>query len=321
MQTEIREFTVTPDNAGQRLDRVLADLLPEFSRSRLQAWIKAGHVQVNGQTRRPRDLLNGDELIQVQVQQEIVVDVQAEAMPLDIVYEDTALIVINKPAGLVVHPGAGNRAGTLQNALLHHAPELEQVPRAGIVHRLDKDTTGLMVVARTLAAHTALVAAMQAREIRREYEAVVYGVLTAGGHVDASMGRHPRDRKRMAVLQNGGRTALTHYRVQERFRAHTYLRLKLETGRTHQIRVHMQHIRHSIVGDSVYGGRLRLPAGASDELRDTLQAFRRQALHAQRLGLAHPLTGEAMQWQAALPVDMQQLLQVLRQDAEVAQHA
>ncbi|MDX1497288.1 MAG: 23S rRNA pseudouridine(1911/1915/1917) synthase RluD, partial [Salinisphaeraceae bacterium] len=277
--------------------------------------LRQGYVRVDGEQRRPRDATSAGEVITVQPQQEVVVDIEAQAMPLNIVFEDEALLVINKPAGLVVHPGAGNRSGTLQNALLHHAPELEQVPRAGIVHRLDKDTTGLMVVARSLKAHTALVTAMQAREIRREYEAIVYGVLTAGGHVQTLMGRHPRDRKRMAVVQGGGREALTHYRVIKRYRAHTHLRLKLETGRTHQIRVHMQHIRHPIVGDSVYGGRLRLPAGASDGLRESLQGFKRQALHARRLGLLHPGHGEAMQWDAPLPDDMQSLLDALQTDA------
>ncbi|MGB1580327.1 MAG: 23S rRNA pseudouridine(1911/1915/1917) synthase RluD [Nevskiales bacterium] len=317
MQSEIIEFTVTEAQAGQRLDKLLAELLPEYSRSRLQAWLRQGYVRVDGEQRRPRDATSEGEHVTIQPQAEVVVDVEAQAMPLNIVYEDDALIVINKPMGLVVHPGAGNRNGTLQNALLHHAPELEQVPRAGIVHRLDKDTTGLMVVARTLKAHTALVAAMQAREIRREYEATVYGVLTAGGHVQTLMGRHPRDRKRMAVVQGGGREAITHYRVLKRFRAHSHLRLKLETGRTHQIRVHMQHIRHPLVGDSTYGGRLRLPAGASPALRESLQGFRRQALHACRLALQHPVHAELMQWDAPLPEDMQALLGVLQADAAV----
>ena len=314
MQTEIIELEVATESAGQRLDRVLATLLPSYSRSRLQAWIRDGHVLVDGQPRRPRDLLQGGEALHISIQQEAVTDVAPQAMPLDILYEDEALIVINKPAGLVVHPGAGNRDGTLQNALLHHAPELEQVPRAGLVHRLDKLTTGLMVVARSLTAHTALVAAMQSREIKREYEAVVYGVLTAGGHVDAAMGRHARDRKRMAVLQNGGRQAVTHFRVLKRFRAHSHLRLRLETGRTHQIRVHMQHIRHPIVGDPVYGGRLRLPSSATAQLSETLQGFKRQALHAQSLALTHPVTGQAMEFDAPLPEDMQALLAALRDD-------
>lgn len=318
MRTDIRQCSVLAGCAGERLDRVLADMFPEYSRSRLQGWVRDGQLTVNGQQCKPRHALVGGEQIELRVELKSAPTVEAEPLPLDIVYADEALIVLNKPAGLVVHPGAGNRDGTLQNALLHYAPELVDLPRAGLIHRLDKDTTGLLVVARSLPAHTRLVAAMQAREIRREYEAVVCGVMTAGGQVDAALGRHPRDRKRMAVLARGGRTAVTHYRVIRRYRTHTHLRLKLETGRTHQIRVHLQHIRHPIVGDPVYGRRPLLPPQPHADLQTALQGFQRQALHACRLGLAHPLTGKNLQWEAPLPEDMQALLQALQHDAEQA---
>ncbi len=304
--------------SGQRLDKALAVLLPQYSRARLQAWIEAGAVQVNGAVLRRRDKLTGGEAITVRVMTEIEVSAAPQAIPLDIVYADAALLVINKPAGLVVHPGAGIPGGTLLNALLHHAPEVARVPRAGIVHRLDKDTSGLLVVARTLRAHTALVAAMQARAIEREYEAVVCGVMTAGGSVDAPIGRHPRDRRRMTVRQ-GERKAVTHYRVLQRFRAHTHVRVRLDTGRTHQIRVHFQHIRFPIVGDPVYGRRLALPPKAAPALVATLGGFRRQALHAGRLALRHPVSGKACIWEAPLPEDMQGLLSALRQDAGLSE--
>jgi 23S rRNA pseudouridine1911/1915/1917 synthase len=252
----------------------------------------------------------------VQIDAEVTVETANEAQPiaLNVVYEDDDLLVINKPPGLVVHPAAGNPDGTLLNALLYHAPDLAALPRAGIVHRLDKETSGLMMVARNLAAHTRLVAALQARDIRREYLAVVNTVLTAGGEVNAPIGRHPVDRKRMAVV-SGGKPAVTHYRVVERFRAHMLVRLRLETGRTHQIRVHMAHIHCPVTGDPVYGGRLRQPRGAGDSLRTVLQGFRRQALHAQRLALQHPGSGEPVSWEAPVPPDMQELVEALREDA------
>ncbi|MDH5730032.1 MAG: 23S rRNA pseudouridine(1911/1915/1917) synthase RluD, partial [Gammaproteobacteria bacterium] len=230
-----------------------------------------------------------------------------------IVYEDAFLLVINKPVGLVVHPGAGNQNGTLANALVHHAPELANVPRNGIVHRIDKETSGLLVVARSLSAHNDLVNQLENREFEREYLAVCQGVMTAGGKVDAPIGRHPQQRVRMAVVRNG-KPAVTHYRVLEKFRAHTFLRLKLETGRTHQIRVHMAHIHYPLVGDPVYGGRLKMPAGISEDLRQCLSQFRRQALHAASLGLHHPDSGEFVHWQIDLPDDMQHLLAELRAD-------
>ena len=308
---------VPPDLGGQRLDVVVARLFADYSRARLQLWIKNGQVTVDGRTCRPRDKLTGGETIDLRAETAQEVDWRAESIPLEIVYEDEALIVINKPAGLVVHPATGNRDGTLVNALLHYAPELSAIPRAGIVHRLDKDTSGLLVVARTLEAHHALVAQLQSRSVKREYEAVVCGVMTAGGTVDAPLGRHPVQRTRMAVVA-GGKPAVTHYRVIERFRAHTHVRVNLETGRTHQIRVHMASIRHPLVGDPLYGGRLRLPAGASAELIETLRAFRRQALHAAGLELNHPVTASPMQWRAALPDDIQALLAALRLDNGVS---
>jgi 23S rRNA pseudouridine1911/1915/1917 synthase len=240
-----------------------------------------------------------------------------QAIDLDIVHEDDWLIIINKPAGLVVHPGAGIRDRTLQNALLHHDPSLAELPRGGILHRLDKDTTGLLVVARTLAAHTALTRQLQAREIEREYEAICVGVMTAGGTIDRAIGRHRTDRVRMAVRADG-RAAVTHYRVLERFRGHTHVRINLETGRTHQIRVHFAHIRHPLVGDPTYGRRLLLPRGATPKLAAALRAFPRQALHASRLRLIHPRDGREAEWRAPLPADMNALLRALREDARAA---
>ena len=311
---QTHELTVPASCAGLRLDQALARLLPDFSRSRLKDWIDAGRVQVDRRRPKPRDLVMGGERVVVEVEHVAVETVAAQPIDLDIVHADASLLVINKPPGLVVHPGAGNRDRTLQNALLHFDAELAKVPRAGLVHRLDKDTSGLLVVARTPAAHTALVRQLQAREIERHYEAICVGVMTAGGTIDRPIGRHRTDRVRMAIREDG-REAVTHYRVLERFRAHTHLRAQLETGRTHQIRVHLAHIKHPLVGDATYGGRLLPPRGASAELIEALRAFRRQALHAARLKLTHPGTGRPMEWQAPLPADMQALLETLRQDA------
>jgi len=300
--------------AGMRLDQALAQLWPEHSRSRLQQWIEAGHVRVDDRVRRPRDRVLGGEHVVLRMPAPTAGDpMAAQDLPLAVVHEDQSLLVIAKPAGLVVHPGAGNADGTLQNALLHHAPELAQMPRGGIVHRLDKDTSGLLVVARTLTAHTYLVNELQARRIHREYEALVTGRMIAGGSVEAPLGRHPQDRLRMAVRQ-GGRHALTHYRVLERFPYHTHVRLQLDTGRTHQIRVHMAHIGHPIVGDPLYGGRLRLPAASSEALKQALRDFKRQALHAVRLAFIHPDTQAEVVFTAALPDDMKQLLQLLQNE-------
>ncbi|MEW6352860.1 MAG: 23S rRNA pseudouridine(1911/1915/1917) synthase RluD [Pseudomonadota bacterium] len=307
--------------AGRRLDQALAELFAGYSRARLQQWVRGGQVRVNRAQWRPRDKVRGGETVEILASMAQETPWQPEALALDIVYEDTALLVINKPPGLVVHPGAGNRAGTLLNALLHYAPELAGVPRAGIVHRLDKDTSGLLVVARDLSAQKNLVEQLQAHTVRREYDAVVVGVMTAGGRVDRAVGRHPSQRTRMAVARpesKRGKPAVTHYRVLERFRAHTYVRARLETGRTHQIRVHMAHIHHPLVGDPLYGGRLRIPKGASEQLIDTLRNFKRQALHAGSLGLIHPRSGAAMQWSAPLPADMARLLEALRADVQAS---
>lgn len=315
MSAPIRHsLTIPLDHAGQRLDQVLASLLSDYSRSRIKDWIDAGNVRVDGAQLRPKDKVIGGEKVEIDAELPTEDRIEAEDIELDIVHEDKHVLVINKPPGLVVHPGAGNAAGTLQNALLHFDAALAQIPRAGIVHRLDKDTSGLMVVARTLEAHTALVRAIEAREVEREYEAVCLGVMTGGGLVDAPIGRHPVDRVRMAIREDG-RDAVTHYRVVQRFRGHTHVRLKLETGRTHQIRVHMTHIGYPLVGDRVYGGRLLLPKGASPELIESLRAFRRQALHAARLAFEHPKTGKPIESAAALPADMQRLIEVLAADA------
>lgn len=309
-------LTIPFENAGQRLDHVLAELLAEYSRTRIKSWIDAGQIRVNGEQRRPKDKVLGGERIEIEATLPEAVPVEPENIGLQIAYQDRHLLVIDKPAGLVVHPGAGNAAGTLQNALLHFDPALAQLPRGGIVHRLDKDTTGLLVVARTLEAHTALVRALEAREIEREYEAICQGVMTAGGTVDAPIGRHPVDRVRQAVREDG-REAVTHYRVLQRFRGHTHIRLQLETGRTHQIRVHMAYIRYPLVGDRVYGGRLLLPKGASERLIEALRTFKRQALHAARLAFEHPITGKPVDVTSPLPADMQALLAALAADAKL----
>lgn len=303
--------TIPFESGGRRLDQVASELFPEYSRSRLQAWIKSGQLTLNGEQKAPKFKVQGGESIVVEAQLAAEGDWQPQAIELDIVYQDAHLAVINKPAGLVVHPAAGNRDGTLLNALLHYFPEIETVPRAGIVHRLDKDTTGLMVVAKTLPAHNELVRQLQKRTVSREYEAVAVGVMTGGGLVDEPIGRHPVQRKKMAVVSSG-KEARTHYSVIERFVGHTHIRCKLETGRTHQIRVHMAHIRFPLVGDAAYGGRFRIHKGASQQLQDVLRNFPRQALHARSLGFIHPHSGEAVSWSSDLPDDMQQLLSALR---------
>jgi 23S rRNA pseudouridine1911/1915/1917 synthase len=300
--------------AGQRLDQALAKMFPEYSRSRLKAWLLSGAVLVDGELWRPRDRVAGGETVELQAVPEVAVRSGPEVMPLDIVFEDDALLVVNKLAGLVVHPGAGNVTGTLMNGLLHHASSLERLPRAGIIHRLDKETSGLLLVAKTLPSHTALVRLLADREISRQYLAVCNGVLTGGGTIDAPIARHPVDRTRMAVRENG-KPAVTHYTVIERFRAHTYINVVLDTGRTHQIRVHFAYRRHALVGDPVYGGRLALPAGASEQLVTALRGFRRQALHARRLEFAHPASGEMLCLEAPPPADFELLLQTLREDA------
>jgi 23S rRNA pseudouridine1911/1915/1917 synthase len=309
-----RRALVPETSAGRRFDAVLAELFPEFSRSRLATWIKSGDALLDGQPVRPRDPVRGGEEVVLTAVLETQTRAEPEDIPLEILYEDSEVFVIDKPAGLVVHPGAGNPTGTLVNALLHRDPTLSTLPRAGIVHRLDKDTSGVMVVARTLPAHTALVAQLAARAVHRQYLAVVVGALVSGGTAASAIDRHPRDRIRMAVREDG-RDAVTHYRLRERFRAHTALECRLETGRTHQIRVHMAHLKHPIVGDPVYGGPLKLPRAASDALIAVLRGFKRQALHAETLEFIHPASGEPLRLSAPLPADMQQLLQALRADA------
>ncbi len=316
MTDDIEQFTakIPLELAGLRLDQALAGLFPEFSRSKLQSWIKDGHVLLDGEARIPKHKVLGGEQVELQAESEIDADCAAEDIPLDIAYEDGHLLIVNKPPGLVVHPAAGHREGTLQNALLHHAPQLAGIARSGIVHRIDKDTSGLLVVAKTLQAHKSLVDQMQAHRIDREYLALAQGYLTAGGTVDEPIGRHPTDRKRFAV-RPGGKPSVTHYRIAERLPGHTLLRVKLETGRTHQIRVHLAHIRHPLLGDPVYGGRLRLLPGGDLALAETLRGFRRQALHAETLGLLHPASGEWCEWRAELPEDMLMLLEALRRVA------
>ncbi len=305
---------ITATQTGQRLDQTLAGLFPDYSRTRIKEWIQAGWVYIDGAvSTKPREKVLEGQVIQVEATLVEETTAKAQKIDLDIIYEDEHIIVINKQAGLVVHPGAGNSDGTLLNALLYHCPSIELVPRAGIVHRLDKDTTGLMVVAKTVEAQTHLVSALQAREITREYEAIVLGTIISGGTVDEPIDRHPTKRTHMAVVHNG-KPAMTHYRVAEKFRAHTRLRLRLESGRTHQIRVHMSYIGHTLVGDPVYGGRPRPPKGVSPEFFETYMGFKRQALHAIRLELAHPYTCEIMSWQAPVPEDMVVLTRALRQD-------
>lgn len=306
--------TLSEEFAGKRLDVVLAQLFPEYSRSRLKTWIEQGHVLVNGETARPKSKVLGDEELQLTVQTvEADANCEAEDIPLTIVYQDEDIIVINKPADFVVHPAAGHYSGTVQNALLHFDASLASVPRAGIVHRLDKDTTGLMVVARNLISHKYLVEQIQQHAVIREYQAVVHGVMTGGGMVDRPIGRHPHDRIKMAVTDNG-REAITHYRLIERFREHSHIKVQLETGRTHQIRVHMNYLRHPIVGDPVYAGRHRVPARAQQALVDYLQQFRRQALHAWRLSFTHPQHGNEVSFEAPVADDMLRLINLLHKD-------
>ncbi|HYG04834.1 MAG TPA: 23S rRNA pseudouridine(1911/1915/1917) synthase RluD [Stenotrophomonas sp.] len=312
-----RQAVVPDAAAGRRFDAVLAELFPEFSRSRLAEWIKSGDALLDGAPARPRDPLRGGEVVTLQVVLETQTHAVAQDIPLNVLYEDAQVFVIDKPAGLVVHPGAGNPDGTLVNALLHRDPALSALPRAGIVHRLDKDTSGVMVVARTLEAQTALVEQLSARAVHRQYLAVVVGALVSGGTANAAIDRHPRDRLKMAVREDG-RDAVTHYRLRERFRAHTALECRLETGRTHQIRVHMAHLKHPIVGDQLYGGALKLPKAATEELAAELRGFKRQALHAETLEFAHPVSGEPVRATAPVPADLKRLLDVLRADTALA---
>jgi 23S rRNA pseudouridine1911/1915/1917 synthase len=298
---------------GMRLDQAVAKILPQYSRALIQKWIKNGDLRLNQAQVKPRTIIYGEEEITLLALLEEQAEWSAQPMNLNIVYEDEDLLVINKPAGVIVHPGSGNPDHTLLNALIYHAPELKLLPRAGIIHRLDKDTSGLLVISKTLIAHTSLNKQLKARTIRREYQAIVNGSLISGGTISAPIARHPIHRKRMAIVDNG-RPSVTHYRIAEKFREHTRLKVQLETGRTHQIRVHMAHIQHPIVGDPVYGGRLKLPKAATPALTAALRQFKRQALHAEELELIHPITKEIMQWRAEVPTDFADLAQCLRAD-------
>ena len=307
---------VVPDaSTGHRLDVVAAELFPTYSRSRLSEWIKSGKLLLDGAQVRPRDTVFGGQLLSLEAELETQTTAQAEDIALDVLYEDDHVLVINKPAGLVVHPGAGNHSGTVVNALMFRYPEAGQLVRAGIVHRLDKDTSGVMVIARTIEAQTALVEQLSARDVHRQYLAVVSGSLVSGGTADFPIDRHPRDRLKMGVREDG-KEAITHYRLRERFRAHTVLECRLETGRTHQIRVHMAHLKQPIIGDPLYGGALKLPRGATDELVAALRGFKRQALHAEVLEFSHPVTGEPVRCSAPVPADMQALIAALRDDTQ-----
>ena len=313
-----RRAVIPAELAGKRLDQVAAVLMSEFSRNRLKLWIQGGQLTIQGAPAQPKLRVQGGEELLLEAELEPVTRVEAEAIALKLVHEDDELFVVDKPAGLVVHPGAGNPSGTLQNALLNLDPRLAAVPRSGIVHRLDKDTSGLLVIARSLTAQQSLVAQIERREVRRTYQAVCQGVLTGGGSVDASIDRHPRERTKMAVRESG-RPARTHYRVLERFRAHTHLELELDTGRTHQIRVHMAHIRAPIVGDPVYGGRPRLPRRPSEAVRNCLQSFSRQALHATRLTFLHPASRTEQTYYSEISRDIAHLLTALREDSALAE--
>jgi len=302
---------VPAELSNQRLDQIIAKLCPQYSRSQLQKWIKSGNVLVNGKQLKAKIKLWEDDKIEIHPEAQEQTVYEPEPIALDIVYEDEDVIVVNKPTKLVVHPAAGNWTGTLVNGLLAHDESLKNIPRAGIVHRLDKNTTGLMVVAKTLQAHKSLVDQLQERTVKREYLAMVHGRVISGSTIESYMGRHPVDRKRMAVTESG-KYAITHYRIEEKLAHHTLLRVHLETGRTHQIRVHLSYKRWPIIGDPVYGGRPRVPKGISEEARQAIQGFKRQALHATKLGFNHPATGEAVSWEVPLPDDMQELLGQLR---------
>jgi 23S rRNA pseudouridine1911/1915/1917 synthase len=318
MSTQISLQAEVPEClSGKRLDQIAAQLFPEYSRARLQIWIKNGSLMVNSLQLRPRDKLETGDTLAINAELEPEETWVSQDLPLDIRYEDEHLLVINKGANIVVHPGAGHSDGTLLNGLLFYCPALADLPRAGIVHRLDKDTTGLMVVAKSLTAHSSLVKQLQLREVSREYEAVVQGVLTGGGTIDKPLGRHRVNRKKRTVVLEG-QEAITHYRVIHRFRSHTHTQVNLETGRTHQIRVHMADINCPIVGDPLYGGRLQIPAASSQDLTECLTKFKRQALHARKLGLIHPHSDEPMTWEVDRPADMAYLLNQLAADTQIS---
>jgi 23S rRNA pseudouridine1911/1915/1917 synthase len=314
MTEKIHQTITIPDElGGLRLDQALARLFPDYSRTQIQEWIKNHSIQVNQEASKARALVMGGEIITLLATLKQQPSFEAQAIHLDIVHEDDALLVINKSAGMVVHPGAGNPDRTLLNALLHHCPDLKNLPRAGIIHRLDKDTSGLLVIAKTASSLNHLSKQLKARSITRIYQAIVFGILISGGTIDAPIARHPIQRKRMTVSESG-KTAITHYRIVERYRAHTRVKVQLETGRTHQIRVHMAYTQHPILGDPLYGGRLQLPKGATKELITELRQFKRQALHASELGLLHPVTNKRVSWQAPLPKDLIELIEILKKD-------
>lgn len=316
MQEISQQAKVSMDSKGQRLDAIAAQLFPDFSRGQLQGWIKSGELTVNGSVRKPNAKLAGGEQLALAATLADVNDWQPEDIPIDVVFEDDHLLVINKPAGLVVHPAAGNYTGTLLNGLLYRYPDSKHIPRAGIVHRLDKDTTGLMVVAKTLQAQNHLVQQLQARTVSRRYAAVLSGTLLSGGTVDAPIGRDSKHRTRMAVVDSesdAGKEAITHYEIVKRFKHFTWVELKLETGRTHQIRVHMTHIGLGLVGDATYRGRGLKTSEIDDSVLECVRSFGRQALHAKALGLIHPATGEQCQWEIPLPDDFTHLLEVLKE--------
>ena len=311
MNTVILKIIIPARMKGARLDSSLSEMLPDFSRSKITSWIKSGDALINKKLFKPKDKSNGSEIVFLMLNQKDTNDWAAEKIPLNVVYEDEDIIVINKQFSLVTHPGAGNWTGTLANALLYYDPALSRLDRAGIVHRLDKNTSGLMVIARNEKAQKYLVEQLQNHSVEREYSAIVYGHMIAGGTVDEPIGRDPRDRVKQAVLSNG-KDAITHYRVIGRFKSHTHVKAILETGRTHQIRVHLSYVGHSLVGDPMYGGRVRFPKKASEELKEALLSFKRQALHSKKLTLIHPISGELMSWKTALPDDMKGLLEVLK---------
>jgi 23S rRNA pseudouridine1911/1915/1917 synthase len=309
---EMLQIIIPSRMTGARLDASLAEMLPDYSRSKITAWIKSGDALINGKIFKPKDKTSGDEIVFLTLNQKQSNDWIAEEIPLNVVYEDEDIIVINKQFGLVTHPGAGNWTGTLANALLYYDPTLSRLDRVGIVHRLDKNTSGLMVVARNEKSQKYLVEQLQNHSVDREYSAIVYGHMIAGGTVDEPIGRDSRDRVKQAVSQSG-KEALTHYRAIDRFKSHTHVKAILETGRTHQIRVHLSYVGHSLIGDPMYGGRVRFPKKASEELKKALLNFKRQALHSKKLTLKHPISGEVMSWKAPLPDDMQELLSVLKE--------
>ena len=309
---EIITILIPERMIGERIDAAISEMLPDYSRSKITLWIKAGDALINEKTFKPKDRVTGNEVVYLSLNQKQSNDWVAEKIPLNIVYEDEDIIVINKQFGLVTHPGVGNWTGTLANALLYYDSSLSKLDRAGIVHRLDKNTSGLMVVAKNEKSQKYLVEQLQAHSIDREYSAIVYGHMIAGGTIDEPIGRDSKDRVKQSVSANG-KEAVTHYRAIDRFKSHTHVKAILETGRTHQIRVHLSHAGYPLIGDPMYGGRVRFPKKANEVLKETLLNLKRQALHSKKLTLSHPISGKLMSWKAPLPKDMQSLLDVLKE--------